>query len=101
MIFWSTRGRRSCVNVHWVFSLGSGHGVSPFFGPASARRFTLSTAIIRALFHWGYLTLGKCHFCYEIRKCLEDNLALNAALAEVVGEIETGGENDIFFETNR
>jgi hypothetical protein len=26
---------------------------------------------------------------------------LNAALAEMVGEVEAGWENDVFFETNR
>jgi hypothetical protein len=96
MIFWNTRGLRSCVNVHWVFSLGFAHGVSPFFGYASAgylRRITM----IRNLSHRDYLTLRKRHFCYKIRKCFEDNLALNAALAEMVGEIETRWENDIFF----
>jgi hypothetical protein len=107
MIFSSTRGLRSCVNVHWVFSLGSAYGVLHFFGPASAGHFhgylrgNPSIAMIRTLYYRGYLTLRKRHFCYEIRESLEDNLALNAALAEMVGEIETRWEDDIFFETNR
>jgi hypothetical protein len=61
----------------------------------------LSIARIRTLSPRGYLTLRKCHFSHEIRKRLKDNLALNTALAEMVGEIETGGESDIFFEANR
>jgi hypothetical protein len=90
-----------------VFSLGFAHGISPFFGSASARQFygylrrILSITMIQTLFHRYYLTLRKRHFCYEIRKCLKDNLALNTALAEMVGEIETGWENDIFFKPNR
>ena len=57
--------------------------------------------MIQNLTHRGYLTLRKRYFCYEIRKSLEDNLALNAALAEMVGEIEARWEGDVFFETNR
>jgi hypothetical protein len=90
-----------------VFRLSSTHVVIDFFGLANAGQFhsylrrILSIARIRTLSYRGYLTLRKCHFCYEIRKRLKDNLALNTALAEMVGEIETGGENDIFFEANR
>jgi hypothetical protein len=48
----------------------------------------------------GFITLRKCHFCYKIRKCLKDSLTLHTALAQMVGEVETGWENDIFFESN-
>jgi hypothetical protein len=41
------------------------------------------------------------HFRYKIWKSLEDCLALNAALTEMAGEIETRWENDILFEANR
>jgi hypothetical protein len=56
--------------------------------------------MIRSGPHRSFVILRKCHFCYEIRKCLEDSLALHAALAQMVGEIETGWENNIFFESN-
>jgi hypothetical protein len=102
----STRRLRSCVNVHWVFSLGSVHSVPRFFDPTSAGSFhghlrqILSIMMVRTGPHRGFIILRKCHFRYEIRKCLEDSLTLHAALAEVIGEIETRWENDIFFESN-
>ena len=57
--------------------------------------------MIQNLSHRGYFTLRKRYFCYEIQKSLKDNLVLNAALTEMVGEIEARWESDIFFETNR
>ncbi len=57
--------------------------------------------MVRTGSHRGFFSLRKRHFCYEIRKRLKDSLTLNAALAEMVGEIETGWEYDIFFESNR
>ena len=41
--------------------------------------------MIQNLSHRGYFTLRKRYFCYEIQKSLKDNLALNAALTEMVG----------------
>ena len=57
--------------------------------------------MIQNLSHQGYFTLRKCYFCYEIQKSLKDNVALNAALTKMVGEIEARWESDIFFKTNR
>jgi hypothetical protein len=56
--------------------------------------------MVRTGLHRSIVILRKCHFCDEIRKCLEDSLTLHAALAQMVGEIETRWENDIFFEPN-
>jgi len=40
------------------------------------------------------------HLRYEIRKRLEYNLALDATLAEVIGEVKARRKDDVFLKTD-
>jgi hypothetical protein len=44
--------------------------------------------------------LCESQLCHEVGKGLQNDLTLNAALAEMIGEVETGRENYVFLETN-
>src|SRR6266702_7000744 len=103
----SSIGRlRFDINVHPVFAVKSACHVFYFISLANAgpfcvyRRLLPCIIFIRSLRHRSHRTPRMRHLRYEIRKRLEYNLALDATLAEVIGEVKARWKDDVFLKTD-